>query len=288
MVLDQIIFATALGGSIVASAYDLKTTEVPNWVFYAMMIVGIPAVILKFVLGGEFNVFAMSGLTGIGLFAFGFLMYKIGQWGGADMVLLALIGFMIPSVGFAFPGGIAFPFGVSLLFNVFMIGAGYMILYAIVFSLIHGKLLPKFVEDMKIYWKQFSLIILSVAVAFTLATLYIGSLIGASFTFVEISRNVLLSTSIIAVFLVIYKFARLVENFGFKKKIPVSKLKVGDMLMSERKLIGISDEQIRRIKKSGTKSVWIKEGVRFIPVFPMALLFTLYFGDVIFLISLFL
>lgn len=288
MVLDHIIFATALGGSIVASAYDLKTTEVPNWVFYAMMIVGIPAVVLKFILSGNFDAFAISGVTGIGLFAFGFLMYKIGQWGGADMVLLALVGFMIPSIGLAFPGGTAFPFGMSFLFNVFMIGAGYMVVYAIIFSLIHGKLFPKFLHEMKKSWRSFSIIVSLAAVAFTGITLYIGSLIGSSLPFSEIVRNVLLSTSIITAFLVIYKFARLVENFGFKKKIPVSKLRVGDMLMSERKLVGISDSQIGRLKRSGVKSVWIKEGVRFIPVFPMALLFTLYFGDVIFLISLFL
>ena len=43
MILDYLIFGTALIGSGVAAGYDLKTTEVPNWVFYAMMIVGIPA-----------------------------------------------------------------------------------------------------------------------------------------------------------------------------------------------------------------------------------------------------
>ena len=79
----------------------------------------------------------------------------------------------------------------------------------------------------------------------------------------------------------------MVANFGFKIRIPVSKLKVGDMLLDERKLVGIEQPQINKIRRSGKKYVWIKEGVRFAPAFPLALLFTLYVGDAILLIRFF-
>jgi Flp pilus assembly protein protease CpaA len=283
MVFDYLIFGTALGFSIVASAYDLKTTEVPNWVFYAMMIIGIPAVILKFILGGDFSTFAISGMTGIGLLAFGYMMYRIGQWGGADMVLLALIGFMMPSVNLGFPAETTFPFGVSFLFNVFVIGAGYMIVYAIIFSLINGTLLPKFKQDIKGSWRFMSLVIVSIAVGLTAVMLYLNSIIGNVFSSLEMVQTILISTAVLAAFIFVYKFARLVENSGFKKRIPISKLKVGDMLVSETKLVGITKQQIAKMKRSGVKSVWIKEGVRFIPAFPLAILFTLYYGDAIML-----
>lgn len=281
MVLDHIIFAAALGGSIVASVYDLKTTEVPNWVFYAIMIIGIPATILKFVLSSDLGSFAISGATGVGLLAFGYLMYRIGQWGGADMVLLALIGFMMPAIDLGFNAATTFPFGLSFLFNVFVIGAGYMIVYAMVFSLIRGNLFPKFKQDLAGSWKLSLLIVSAAAIAFTLAISYVNSVLGVSPTFFDMLRVVAIPTALVAGFWFVYKFARLVENVGFKKKIPISQLRVGDMLMSERKLVGVTREQISRMKRSGTRSVWIKDGVRFIPVFPIALLFTLYYGDAI-------
>ncbi|MCS7106355.1 MAG: hypothetical protein NZ942_03500, partial [Candidatus Aenigmarchaeota archaeon] len=59
-----------------------------------------------------------------------------------------------------------------------------------------------------------------------------------------------------------------------------SKLKVGDVLAESKLWEGITQKDLIKIKKSGKKYVVIKEGVRFAPAFPLALLFTLYFGDV--------
>ena len=57
------------------------------------------------------------------------------------------------------------------------------------------------------------------------------------------------------------------------------------MLLHKRELKGVSKKEIEKIKKSGRKYVWIKEGVRFIPVFPISLFLTTFsfsFLDVIF------
>jgi hypothetical protein len=42
---------------------------------------------------------------------------------------------------------------------------------------------------------------------------------------------------------------------------------------------GITEKELEKIKKSGRKYIYIKEGVRFAPTFPLALIFTLWFGD---------
>jgi hypothetical protein len=87
----------------------------------------------------------------------------------------------------------------------------------------------------------------------------------------------------------LWRFAKAVEDIGFKRKIPVSKLKVGDVLLENRLWEGINEKQLKKIKKSGKKTVVIKEGVRFAPAFPLALLFTLFYGDgILFLIKTFL
>lgn len=284
MVLDHIILGTAIGGSVVAAAYDLKTTEVPNWVFYAMLLVGVPAVILKMFFGGSFGAFAISGITGLGLLGFGYLMYRFGQWGGADMVLLAMIGFLIPSASIGFAAGTAFPFGISFLFNVFLIGVIYMIGYAAVFALRDRAVIKNFRSGLKASSKMLSVIAVSVVAASAALALYMNSLLGGALSGTEMARIIALPSLLTVVIFVVYKFSKSVETFGFRKKIPVSKLKVGDMLLDERRLVGISQHQVNKVKRSGKRFVWIKDGVRFAPAFPLALLFTLYVGDAIFLV----
>jgi hypothetical protein len=70
----------------------------------------------------------------------------------------------------------------------------------------------------------------------------------------------------------------------------VSKLKFDDMLgediprlrLYKKHLKGLTKDQVSKIKKM-KKYVLIKEGVRYGIVFPLALLFTLFFGDFILL-----
>jgi len=77
----------------------------------------------------------------------------------------------------------------------------------------------------------------------------------------------------------VWKFVKAVEEIAFKKRIPVSKLRVGDVLLESKVWEGITGRELRAIRKSGKKFIWIKSGVCFAPAFPLALLFTVYFGD---------
>jgi prepilin signal peptidase PulO-like enzyme (type II secretory pathway) len=78
---------------------------------------------------------------------------------------------------------------------------------------------------------------------------------------------------------VLWKFVKTVENVSFKKRIPVSKLKIGDVPLNYKIWEGLTEKQLKKIKKSGKDHIWIKEGVRFGPAFPLALAFTILFGD---------
>lgn len=282
--LEPLIFGVALAGSVIASAYDLKTTEVPNWVFYAMLFLGVPAVGIHALLTGNFNVFTVAGITGLGLFAFGYLMYRTGQWGGADMVLLGIMGFMVPSSSVLFHSSLAFPSGLSFLFNLFIIGAVYMIIYAAIFALRDKMVMIRFKSGVKASSKTLLILVLSMLIVFTSIMLYFNSLLGGVLTVSELARGVAFPVIVTAVFFLVYKLAKAVENFGFRKKVPIYKLRVGDMLLNEKKLVGITQRQINSMKRSGKRYVWIKEGVRFAPAFPLALLFTFYLGDAILLI----
>jgi Flp pilus assembly protein protease CpaA len=282
MLLDQLIFGTALIGSGVASYYDLKTTEVPDWVFYAILIIGVPAVALNSFVNSSFEMFAVSGITGLSLLALGYGMYRAGQWGGADMVLLALIGFLMASVSLDFAVQTSFPFGVSFLINLFLVGAVYMIAYSAVFALRSRDVMRAFGSDMRNSLVATALISFVMLAVFVALAAYFNDAVGGSMSLYDMFLLALVPVAMTACFLVVYRFAKVVEGVGFKKRIPVGKLRLGDMLMDERKLVGIEEDQLRRIRRSGKKFVWIKEGVRFIPAFPLALLFTVFIGDAIF------
>lgn len=270
---DLILFLIALCGSAVASYYDLKTTEVPDEVFYTMILFASPFILIK-ILSQEFYFYYL-----IPLFTFSYLMYKFGQWGGADSVLFAIIVTLLQKVPDVFNPRLIFPIQVSFTFNLFFIGAVYMILYAVAEANRNKKLVKTFINEIsKIRYHFLLIFILFFATLYAVFS-YFGfsiqqtSVLSFSFAFTVISLTILI------------KFLQLVENKIFRKKIPVSKLKVGDMLLERRELVGITRKELRQIKKSGRKYVWIKTGVRFIPVFLITVVFTVLYGDALLLFT---
>ena len=81
------------------------------------------------------------------------------------------------------------------------------------------------------------------------------------------------------------------KGLMFYRRIPVSKLKVDDVLgedlprlkLFKKKIKGLTKEDIKKIKRY-KKFVTVTEGIPTGIVFPIALAFTLYFGDLILLL----
>lgn len=279
-------FAVALLGSSIAAAWDLRTTEIPDEIPYAMTAVALLFYGVQSFLAGSYWPITNSIMVGSALFGFGFVMYYFGQWGGGDAKLLAAIGFLLPTAS-AVPVasgtalGLIFPFPVSYLFNVFFVGAVYMLVYAAYLALRNRKIISEFKRDVK----ASASMLLVFAGALLLLSLGMNLLLYSHFQIQpQISPIFFNSLSItigtLGIFL-IWRFARVVENVGLKKRIPVSKLRVGDVLLSSKLWEGITEKELKKIRRSGKRYVRIKEGVRFGPAFPLALLFTIYFGDTI-------
>jgi Flp pilus assembly protein protease CpaA len=282
--LEHLAFLTALVGSVVGAAYDLKTTEIPDKIFYVMFAVGLVIVAINSYISSSIWPLLISTVVGSVLFAFGFLMYKAGQWGGADAKLLAVIGFLLPTTP-SFMQETYFPFPLSYLINVFLIGTPYMLLYAVVVAAKNKKIIEEFSKDMKASSKMIFISSIVLFTAFIALSFYFASLFNTQLPYEELVKNSLLPVFATIALFVVFKFAKSVEDVGFKRKIPVSRLRVGDVLNESREIEGITKKELERIKKSGKKFVVIKEGVRFGPAFPLALLFTLFYGDgILFLI----
>jgi len=274
------LLLTAFTGSMLASIWDLKTTEIPDEIPYTMMVIGLLIHSIESFLMWDYIPFLQSCVAGLSLLGLGLLMYYTGQWGGGDAKILSAIGFLLPVLNKNSP----LPFPLIYLFNVFLIGSGYMILYAIVLSLIKKEIIFRFVKDVKASSKFLfiSVVMVTVLISALFVTFNFGSyknMLTPEFLHLVIV-SVLGTTSL---FLML-RFVKTVENVGFKTKIPISKLKVGDVLLESKVWDGITKEELKKIKKSGKKYVWIKEGVRFAPTFPLALAFTILYGDGIFFI----
>jgi Flp pilus assembly protein protease CpaA len=271
--------AIAFIGSLAAGLWDLKTTDIPDKIPHLMIVAGIAIAVAESVLQSNYSILMTSLLSGGSLFAIGFLMYYFGQWGGGDAKILSAIGFLIPSIPSQFPGKTFLPFPLSFLFNVFLIGTVYMLLYAIIFALMNKKLVGIFIKDVKRHQKVIYLGSAMIFVSFFFINYLIsGYFLDYSNLQLTVTNSILLWFGTVFVYIV-FKFAKVVQDHGFTKKIPISKLKVGDVLLKNKLFEGITEKELKKLKNSGKKFVYVKEGVRFGMAFPISLLFTIYFGD---------
>jgi Flp pilus assembly protein protease CpaA len=216
----------AIIGSSVAGLYDLKTTNIPDSVAIAMIVIGFSIHTYEGLITGNFSNLVDASMFCFILFLFSFLMYRAGQWGGGDGELLIGIAALLP----AYPlTQTLFPFPISFFINTFFVGVVYSMAFVFLFVLKNEK-------TRKGFW---------------------------------------------------YSFSKALTK-GFYKRIPTKNLKVDDMLgedipelkLSKRILRGLKANEIEKIKKI-KRYVVIKEGIRYGPVFPLALIITLLYGDII-------
>jgi len=146
--LHLIPFAVALVGSSLAAAWDLRTTEIPDEIPYAMTAVALLFYGAQSFMAWSYWPIVHSAVAGLALFGFGFVMYYFGQWGGGDAKLLGAIGFLLPAAS-GLGVNLMFPFPASYMFNVFFVGAGYMMVYAFVVAARNRKIISEFKRDVK-------------------------------------------------------------------------------------------------------------------------------------------
>jgi len=257
----------ALAGTLIASYYDLKTTEIPDYLPIVMIVAGILLNLSNFLITKNSEYLFLSIMNGIVFSIIGFSMYFAGQWGAGDAFLLAAVGFLIPKNFFLSED---FPFLFTYLVNLFFLGSAYMIIYSIVYAIREKNAIKYFKSQIrKFYWAIFVLFVLFLIVSSILSYLIFDS--------INLKLVIISSVSSIAL-VILWLFSRSVEK-SFVKRIPISKLKVGDVLLESKRWDGITEEKLREIKKSGKKYVYIKTGVCFAPAFPIALIYTFLFGN---------
>ena len=259
----EIIIILAVVGSIIAGLWDLKTTEVPDPLPIGMVAAGIIFWVANWIIAGESNPLLLSLGVGTVLLAAGLLLYKKGQWGGADAWILAAIGYMIP----VYNGNI---FIVPYLFNFMLVSIAYTVIYSVVIGLLNRKALANVAADFKANIR----IIVGAPVA------VFAVILGASFVLPQFIRLSLTLVPLVFLLVIFWRYAVVIEKHVFKKKIPVSKLRVGDVL-EKGNWVGLTESQVRKLRRE-KRYVVIKDGMRFVPVFAIALVLTLLYGNMFF------
>jgi hypothetical protein len=276
---SYIYIALALGGSTVCGVYDLKTTNMLDKLAIAMIISGIGLHALQSLLIGSLMPIILSLAAAGAFFAFGLFMYKAGYWGGGDGEILIAIGALVPYAPFQAALSLnSLSFSLDFFINSFIVGGFYSILYAGVIGIANEKVRKAFSTKMK-------------AEAGSMAAMTIGTFVVLTSILYMFPASGLLffpaaMTALLLLMLVLFKFAKVVEETGFYRRIPVSKLKVDDMVgedlprlkIYKKEIRGLTAGEVARIRRA-KKFVIVREGVRYSIVFAIALAFTLLFGN---------
>ncbi|MBN2042502.1 MAG: prepilin peptidase [Candidatus Aenigmarchaeota archaeon] len=264
-----------LAGFAAGSYWDLKYTEFPDWLPYSIIIAGVAARGLFAYIYSDIWILANSLIIGLIFLGLGYVFYFSKQWGDGDAWLLGAMGFLFPDTG-GFAIQTLFSFPVTLLLNFLFVSLFYLIVYSLFLGYRSRKVRESFVKDLNSNSRRYMTFILLFFVVSYASVLYL------SFTYnVHLSAmpTMLFLPFLLTFILIFTNYARIIEKDMFKKKIPVSRLRVGDVIL-EDKWRGIKEEDVEKLKKT-RKFVWIKEGVRFAPVFLLTIIISFLIGDMV-------
>lgn len=251
MIIDfSVIFAFST--LFVASIFDVRSQkgDVPEIILYVGVASGLILHIIYSLTNSTFTPILYSLVAGLLLGAYGYFAYRKGMWGGADFLGLLILGVSTP-----YFLGVMGVF--DLIVNVMMVG----FLYAAGFGFYRGLKSNTAREDFISRLKE------SRKVVF-------GGLLGsAAFSIFAYSQglNGLLYFLSFSFMIFLYYFMVSVEENLLVQKVDASEVEVGDVL-AEGEIRGVEEEDLEELEGE----VKLKEGIRFMPVFPIGLVLTVY------------
>ncbi len=274
---EFVLFAIGLVGFSLAGYWDLRYTEFPDWLPYSIIILALAVRGIFAFVAGDWWILGNSAFIGVVFLSLGLLLYFSKQWGDGDAWLLGALGFLFPTQpGFGAVMFLSFP--LTLLFNFLFVSLAYLIIYSIMLGLRNREVNKKYIECLREEKRRFSLFsvfffVVSWGCAFIMYFLF-------SFEISYLMQMIMFPFLLIFILFFSY-YAKIVEKNLFKRRIKTSELKEGDVILDGR-WRGIVKKEIEAVRRKN-KYVWIKEGVRFAPVFVITMLISLFYGDLIFI-----
>jgi hypothetical protein len=245
------------------SLFDLfNNNDIPDEFAVTGIIVGIVLHAAYSYFSGSPEAIIWSLGAGAVFSVYGWAAYWKGMWGGADAMLLSMIGFAIPT-GVAASGQLLNPLVhvLDLVFN-FMISAVFVMILtssAYFYRSENGfsDILSKLAERKKIISAE---LVFSMVFAFFLMS---QGMNGAAFF------------ALIFSLLLLFEVLRIIEKDFFVREIAVEDLEGGEVPVSGQglgeRVKGLKEEDIEEIEQ---KSIEVREGIPMVPAFLLGLLIT--------------
>lgn len=267
----EVVFLLGLGliWIIFATIQDLKNQEVANWLNFSLIIFALGFRFFYSLFLGEDYGFFYQGLIGFGIFfVLGNLFYYSRIFAGGDAKLMIALGAVLP-IYESFYSNVKF----FIIFFVVFLFSG--MIYGMAFSAyLTLRHFTKFKKEFKNQFKKNKNIIYAI-IFFSLFFIAIG--------FSE--RVFFLFGGFVFILPYLYLYTKSVDEACMIKKIKAKDLREGDWLYKDirigRKIIkanwdGLSKKDINLIQKKN-KSILIRQGIPFVPVFLISFLIILFF-----------
>ncbi len=288
MVYLVILSVVILFGLIVATITDLKTREVPDWVSYGLIGIGLGLNLLFSLVYWNYWFFVNSLAGFLVFFILALIMFYSAQWGGGDSKVLMGLGALI-GLDIRFTG---FPFLVSFIINILLVGAVYGIIWSFVLAFRNFK---SFYKEFRKIQRSVKVVRLRVYVVVFVLLMLVLSFLNRGTIFLSLFLSLLL---IGLVTFYLWIFVKAIEKTCMIKAVKPSKLTEGDWIVEDVKVngkricgpkdLGIEKKQISKLvgfyKRGKVKKILIKEGIPFVPSFLIAYVLTLFFGNLLFLL----
>lgn len=268
MVWELVVFI----GLFIGSVTDLVRREVPDMLNYSLIATG---ALLAFYNAYYYISFSpiISSALGFGIaFLISMILFKTGQWGGGDAKMLWGIGTLAGFNMSEWP----FPFLFKFLIYSMLAGAVYGLLFMVYLAI---KNRTEFKEEFIRRKNSKTFKILRRSYLFlSLISLLIIVVLNPAF---EIVMAFILIIFLVVFSMYLYLFMKSVESKCFAKEVLVKNLVPGDWITSkpiingkafECEKIGVTEEQIKYLKKNNIKTVKTTEGIPFVPAFLIAFL----------------
>jgi len=252
--------ATGFAALLAASIHDLRKGEVPDYISIAGIAAGIILHAAASFQTGSIQPLIWSLGVGIAFFVMGWTAYLLGGWGGADALALAVLGFTAP-YGLS---GIGSGYSVDMIVNLLIAGLLVTVIWS--FYLAARKPEKVFTATVENFKEDKMRLVAELS----------GSLLFALF-----AQRSGLQGKLYAVFfvsmIILLRFMRAIESEVFEVEKDIEEVEVGEIVETEGldgRIRGIEEDELEELKDSDIETVKIKSGIRFVPVFPVALILT--------------
>jgi len=240
---EAIRILLAFLGTSVAAYYDVfNKKNIPDQLLYAFLAL---AFITNLVLFDEAIFWFSIGIT-VFLSAIGYLFYRVGQLGGADVFVLASVMLLLP----IHPSFVGLPFNLPFIFSVFIFSGILFALYVLIyfgFKLTQVEAKPNLL---------YALVLVPYAI---FAYMFVNSFLFSPVFFAFVTISIFAT--------VFFMMFRESLNLLLSEELPVSQLEPEDVLaleimnkdMIERYKIPrlMTQAEIDRLKKTKVGDVWV-------------------------------